>query len=96
MNREEYIRKNDLESHDVLSKTCFVSALVIFVICILNLLGIFILNKKSTCIACFLAMFFFCMPCILNKLIKNKGKRSCEKMRNHFFAALFSINFMNI
>ena len=74
MNREEYIRKNDLESHDVLSKTCFVSALVIFVICILNLLGIFILNKKSTCIACFLAMFFFCMPCILNKLIKNKGK----------------------
>ena len=36
MNREEYIRKNDLESHDVLSKTCFVSALVIFAICILK------------------------------------------------------------
>ena len=34
-----------------------------------------------------------------NNIIDNRLEvypRSCEKMRNHFFAALFSINFMNI
>ena len=74
MNKEEYIRKNDLEAHVILSKTCLVSTVVIFTICILNLFGVFILDKKLTCIACILAMIFFSMPCILNRIIKNKGK----------------------